>query len=51
MAKYSNKDRKYIRSGRDKSLDGKTEEYKLVNDTYDIYSRHFTIIFNVFVCM
>ncbi len=51
MAKYSDKNLEYIRSGRENSVDGRSKEYLLVIDAYGIYSRHFTVIFNAFVCM
>ncbi|EGR33372.1 hypothetical protein IMG5_055150 [Ichthyophthirius multifiliis] len=49
LAKYSDNRRIYVRSGRERSLNGLQKEYLLVQDAYDMYSRHFTCIFNVFV--
>lgn len=50
-AKYSNAEMSLVRSGRNMNYDGTTKEYQLVYDEFSQPSRHFTAVFNIFVCM
>lgn len=44
-------DNRKIVSGREKSYSGLADEYEVILEIFDVFSRHFTFMFNLFVMM
>jgi hypothetical protein len=49
--RYRTPELNFVVSGREVSYNGLHEEYEVIYEVFDIYSRHFTFMFNLFVML